>query len=417
MNPLRGGELFDFVNRLSGRHILAITGNIKRPKILPKNSVPVVKAAGRAQRVDRSQASAGIPGGEFMMGINVTEPRTERRSPPKHQVSQTPNIRINNIDAGAVILNVKNELVLRKTKRAVEEAKISCDRGERSFKNMIDVLQRDIMEKYMENTLEKRTECKRDTVNTMLKAGRVHGSLALRHAQNHTSSVVEDTSLLPLVVRRELLSAAEKIGDVAEIMSKCRDELIREGLRHNESEVPMTLWNAAAASATAASRAFEICAASIAGTKAGHDDQSRAALVASETRASILQSQLPEIPESVENGSANECEADVCSIDRWAHDTEKATKHIKQDGCLHGCVGALIDRENRKLNQVIQFEADSTCKRYCSGVVTQPSVRRTVANAQMEIWESACLQGCNSGYTRRPPCLVSDVDGISVKCH
>eukprot|EP00938_MAST-03A_sp_MAST-3A-sp1_P007522 g7522.t1 len=318
MNPLRGG-------------------NIKKPKIVPKNSVPIVKPAGLPQRVDRVRATVknDVPGGEFATGINVTEPRTKRRTPaPKPEVRQTPNIRINNIDASDVISNVKNELVVRKTKRAVEEAKVLCDRGARSFKNMIEILQRDVLENYLENVLEKRTKCKRNSVNIMLTAGRTHGSLALGHARNHTS-VVEDTSL-PLVVRRELLSAAESFSNAAEIMSSCNEELIHEGLRHNETEVPMSLWNAAAASAKAASRAFEICAASIAGTKSGHDDQSLAALVAAETKASILQSQLPEIPEPVENGSANECEADVCSIDRWADDAEKATRHVKQDGCLHG---------------------------------------------------------------------------------
>ena len=383
---------------------------------MPKNSVPIVKPTGIPQRVDRVRATVknDVPGGEFATGINVTEPRTKRRTPaPKPEVRQRPNIRINNIDASDVISNVKNELVVRKTKRAVEE--LSCDRGERSFKNMIEILQRDVLENYLENVLEKRTKCKRNSVNIMLTAGRTHGSLALGHARNHTS-VVEDTSL-PLVVRRELLSAAESISNAAEIMSSCNEELIHEGLRHNETEVPMSLWNAAAASAKAASRAFEICAASIAGTKSGHDDQSRAALVAAETKASILQSQLPEIPEPVENGSANECEADVCSIDRWADDTEKATRRVKQDGCLHGCVGALLDRKDRKLNQVIEFRTDSTCKRYCSGVVTQPSVRRTISNSQTEIWETACLQGCHDGYARRPPCLVSDVNDVKIKCH
>ena len=114
-----------------------------------------------------------------------------------------------------MISNVKNELVVRKTKRAVEE--LSCDRGERSFKNMIEILQRDVLENYLENALEKRTKCKRNSVNIMLTAGRTHGSLALGHARNHTS-VVEDTSL-PLVVRRELLSAAESFSNAAEIMS------------------------------------------------------------------------------------------------------------------------------------------------------------------------------------------------------
>jgi len=384
---------------------------------------------GVPQRVDHaepvgSEGSGG--GGDFSIGINVTKNDKSQRSPPKPVKTTTPptqhHVKISNMDASNVIANVKNELIVKKTKQAVDEANSLCDRGERSYDTMIEILKRDVMGDYLEKVLEQRTECKQDSVRTKLKAGRMHGNVALRHAQNHSSNNFEDTtSGLPLIVRRDLLNAAENIGNVAEIMSTCGEELIHEGLGyHNKSDgnVPTSLWNAAAASAKAATRAFEICAATIGGTKSGHDEQSRAALVAAETSAKIVQSQLPELPEPIENGSANECEAKICTIDRWADDKDKSTRQIKQNACLHGCVGSLIDMENRKLHQVIHFRTDSTCERYCSGVVTQPSVRRTISDGQEGMWENACLKGCHDGYSRRPhPCLVSDMGDVKISCH
>ena len=238
---------------------------------------------------------------------------------------------------------------------------------------------------------------------------------------------------------RYMITAATYFGNAADRVEMCIDSLGNRSfvesilsstnnaqhadtVRVADLDHPLSnaIFRSAIASAKAAKKAFEICASTTANTRTGHDAEAAAALaIAEDSATQLVTDALSDTSTLLDDdvGVVGVCTKFVCASD-LRNDLKNQSVLVRKDGCVHGCVGSLASIEDRSLNQIVGHRKDSSCRRYCEGVATQPSVTLTLVDGESADWIDACVGGCERGYERRPPCLINDdEDSASVSCH